>query len=108
MPKTVWIVNFERHNPPQKVQHSDHRGKPLKWVRCATNWMDDNAVLTMSEETRWLWPALFALAGESTPPGHVNVDGLALRRRTTEGRLAEALRHLWRKGLIRYTKQVTK
>ena len=51
-------------------------------------------------------PWLFALAGESTPPGRVDVDGLALRLRTTEERVAEALSHLWRKGLIRYTRRV--
>ena len=108
MPRHIWIVNFEQYNPPHKLQNSESRGKPLKWVRLQTNWADDLAIVTMPEAGRWLWPALFALAGESTPPGRV--DGtpaeLALRWRTTETRVAEALDHLWRKGRIRYSSGV--
>lgn len=110
MPKHIWIVNFEKHNPPHKVQNSDARGRPLKWVRLQADWYDDPAIGSLSEEYRWMWPAMVALAGKSTPPGRIDMDcdELAHELRTASDRVATALNHLWKKGRIRYTRVAEK
>lgn len=108
MARSIWIVSFEKYNPPHKTQSSEARGKPLRWVRLQTNWADDIAIVTMPEGVRWVWPALFALAGESAPPGRVDgaAADLAARWRTSEDHVKVALGHLRRRGLIRYSKGV--
>lgn len=106
MPKQIWIVKFSEYNPPHKLQHSDNRGKPLKWVRLQADWYDDPAIGSLAEECRWVWPAMLALAGKSSPPGRIDMDcdELAHELRTTPDRVATALSHLWKKGRIRYSK----
>lgn len=109
MPKHIYIVNFEKyHKPALRFLHSGDRTGPLEWVRLQTNWADDMAIVTMPEEERWLWPALCALAGQSTPPGHVvgTAAELAMRWRTTEERVTSALQHLWQRRRIRYSTKV--
>ena len=111
MPKSIWIVNFQRYNPPHKAVNVEVRnGAPLKWVRLQVDWYDDKDVLDLPESQRWLWPALCALAGKSTPPGRVDMDAAQLARemRTDEEQVAAALHHLWRRGRVRHTNRVAK
>ena len=106
MPKQIWIVKFEDYNPPHKLQHSEDRGRPLKWVRLQTDWYDDPAIGSLPEDCRWIWPAMLALSGKSTPPGRIDMDKeeLAHELRTSTDRVAVALGHLWKKGRIRYSR----
>lgn len=107
MPKSIWVVNFDRYNPPPKDQSGNEReGGPLKWVRLQCDWMDDEAVFTLPDQRRWIWPALISLAGRGSPRGRIAMGPaeLALRLRTTEANVTEALTHLWHKGRIRYSR----
>lgn len=106
MPKHIWIVNFEKYNPPHKVQSSEGRGKALKWIRLQADWYDDPVIGAMPEDCRWIWPAMLALAGKSTPPGRIDMDRPELARelRTATDRVATALDLLWKKGRIRFSR----
>ena len=104
--RSIWVVNFDRYNPPPKdMSGKEREGAPLKWVRLQADWMDDEAVFTLPDEARWIWPALLALAGKGTPRGRVGMGcaELAVRLRTTEANVTTALGHLWKQGRIRYT-----
>jgi hypothetical protein len=100
----IVVVNFIKHNPPAKAVNKEVRdGGRLKWIRWMTDWYEDEDVMSLPEEERFLWPFLCARAGRSQPVGtiHDSPAHLAHLAHTTEGRVVHALDHLATRKRIR-------
>lgn len=111
MPKTVWkslwIINWQRYNPPSKALNKAARnGEPIPWSRLERDWYDDKDIGAMPEPLRWVWPALMGLACKSRPPGRVDMNAAELAReiRTSEENVVLAVDHLWKRNKVRFTR----
>ena len=99
------IVNFDKYNPPHKAVNREVReGGPLSWVRMKVTMHRDRDLLDLPAGERWLWVVLLGLAGAATPRGTVCDTPAQLAREADlpEEDVRHALRHLARRGLIRY------
>jgi len=99
----IVIVNFEKHNPPNKAVSSTVRdGQPLRWVRLMTDWDDDKDIVALPWEERGLWPTLIADGGRGNPRGMVDMNAVefAATHRVPVKNVRHFLRHLERRGRI--------
>lgn len=104
MTRRIVIVNFKKHNPPAKAVNVEVRnGAPLKWIRWMTDWYEDEDVMLLPEEERFLWPFLCARAGRGQPVGSIadSPAHLAHLAHTTEGHVVHALDHLAQRKRIK-------
>lgn len=94
---TITIVNFTKYNPPHKAVNKEVReGGRLKWFRCEATWYEDEAVMSLPADERYLWLFLLARAARGQPVGTIreSTEHLARLANTTRASLEHALDHL--------------
>lgn len=97
------IVNFSKFHPPSKAVNKEVReGGSLKWIRLQCDWYDDKDVLALPERLRWIWPAMCAAAGRSTPPGYLDGEYVDLARvfRTRSRSLEMVVGEMTKRGRV--------